>query len=350
MKEDNIAIDDWDLEDEEDTSPALYEHYAFTAGKGQEPLRVDKFLMNFVENATRNKVQQAAKQGNIFVNDLPVKANYRVKANDQVKVLLPHPPHNDLLVPENIPLNIVYEDDSLLVVNKPAGMVVHPGHGNYSGTLINGLVYHFENLPNNSSNRPGLVHRIDKDTSGLLVVAKTEEAMLHLTQQFFYKTTQREYIALVWGNIEEEEGTVRGHIGRHLKDRLQMDVFVDGSHGKEAVTHYKVLERFGYVTLISCKLETGRTHQIRVHLKHIGHTLFNDERYGGNKILKGTTFAKYKQFVENCFTLLPRQALHAKTLGFEHPLTHEFLSFDSEIPEDMQQCIEKWREYKNAIK
>lgn len=347
MKEDNIAIDDWDLEDEEEASPALYEHYAFTAGKGQEPLRVDKFLMNFVENATRNKVQQAAKQGNIFVNDLPVKANYRVKANDQVKVFLPHPPHNDLLVPENIPLNIVYEDDSLLVVNKPAGMVVHPGHGNYSGTLINGLVYHFENLPNNSSNRPGLVHRIDKDTSGLLVVAKTEEAMLHLTQQFFYKTTQREYIALVWGNIEEEEGTVRGHIGRHLKDRLQMDVFVDGSHGKEAVTHYKVLERFGYVTLISCKLETGRTHQIRVHLKHIGHTLFNDERYGGNKILKGTTFAKYKQFVENCFALLPRQALHAKTLGFEHPLTHEFLSFDSEIPQDMQQCIEKWREYKN---
>jgi len=307
---------------------------------------VDKFLMNFVENATRNKVQQAAKQGNIFVNGEPVKANHRVKANDVVKVLLSHPPHEDLLVPENIPLNIVYEDDALLVVNKPAGMVVHPGHGNYSGTLINALVYHFEHLPNNSSNRPGLVHRIDKDTSGLLVIAKTEEAMLHLTQQFFYKTTQREYIALVWGNIEEDEGTVRGHIGRHLKDRLQMDVFPDGSHGKEAVTHYKVLERFGYVTLVSCRLETGRTHQIRVHLKHIGHTLFNDERYGGDKILKGTTFAKYKQFVENCFAVLPRQALHAKTLGFEHPVTHEFMSFDSELPDDMQACIEKWRSYK----
>ena len=335
-----------DLEPDDEEAPELYEHYSFTACKGQEPLRVDKFLMNFVENATRNKVQQAAKQGNIFVNGEPVKANHRVKANDVVKVLLSHPPHEDLLVPENIPLNIVYEDDALLVVNKPAGMVVHPGHGNYSGTLINALVYHFDHLPNNSSNRPGLVHRIDKDTSGLLVVAKTEEAMLHLTQQFFYKTTQREYIALVWGNIEEDEGTVRGHIGRHLKDRLQMDVFPDGSHGKEAVTHYKVLERFGYVTLVSCRLETGRTHQIRVHLKHIGHTLFNDERYGGDKILKGTTFAKYKQFVENCFSVLPRQALHAKTLGFEHPVTHEFLSFDSELPDDMQACIEKWRSYK----
>lgn len=338
-----------DLEPDGEGAPSLYEHYSFTAGKGQEPLRVDKFLMNFVENATRNKVQQAAKQGNIFVNGEPVKSNHRVKANDEVKVLFPHPPHEDLLVPENIPLNIVYEDDSLLVVNKPAGMVVHPGHGNYSGTLINALVYHFENLPNNSSNRPGLVHRIDKDTSGLLVVAKTEEAMLHLTQQFFNKTTQREYIALVWGNIEEDEGTVYGHIGRHLKNRLQMDVFPDGSHGKEAVTHYKVLERFGYVTLISCKLETGRTHQIRVHLKHIGHTLFNDERYGGDKILKGTTFAKYKQFVENCFAVLPRQALHAKTLGFEHPITHKYLSFDSELPNDMQQCIEKWRNYKKSM-
>ena len=335
-----------DIEEDFEQGDELYEHYNFKAGKGQEPLRVDKFLMNFVENATRNKVQQAAKQGNIFVNGEPVKANHRVKANDVVKVLLSHPPHEDLLVPENIPLNIVYEDDALLVVNKPAGMVVHPGHGNYSGTLINALVYHFEHLPNNSSNRPGLVHRIDKDTSGLLVIAKTEEAMLHLTQQFFYKTTQREYIALVWGNIEEDEGTVRGHIGRHLKDRLQMDVFPDGSHGKEAVTHYKVLERFGYVTLVSCRLETGRTHQIRVHLKHIGHTLFNDERYGGDKILKGTTFAKYKQFVENCFSVLPRQALHAKTLGFEHPVTHEFMSFDSELPDDMQACIEKWRSYK----
>lgn len=332
---------DEDLEKEEE----LYEHYSFKAGKGQEPLRVDKFLMNFVENATRNKVQQAAKQGNIFVNGVAVRSNHRVKANDEVKVMFAHPPHEYLLTPENIPIDIVYEDDQLLVVNKPAGMVVHPGHGNYSGTLINALIYHFENLPNNSSNRPGLVHRIDKDTSGLLVIAKTEEAMLHLAQQFFNKTSEREYIALVWGNVEQDEGTIEGHIGRHLKDRLQMDVFPEGNYGKEAVTHYKVLERFGYVTLISCKLETGRTHQIRVHMKHIGHTLFNDERYGGNKILKGTTFAKYKQFVENCFDVLPRQALHAKTLGFEHPTTGDFLRFDSNLPEDMTRCIEKWRNY-----
>lgn len=334
-----------DLDKEEE----LYEHYSFKAGKGQEPLRVDKFLMNFVENATRNKVQQAAKQGNIFVNGIAVKSNHRVKANDEVKVMFAHPPHEYLLTPENLPINIVYEDDELLVVNKPAGMVVHPGHGNYSGTLINALIYHFGNLPNNSSNRPGLVHRIDKETSGLLVIAKTENAMNHLAQQFFLKTSEREYIALVWGNVQEDEGTVQGHIGRHLKDRLLMDVFPDGTHGKEAVTHYKVLERFGYTTLISCKLETGRTHQIRVHMKHIGHTLFNDERYGGNKILKGTTFAKYKQFVENCFEILPRQALHAKTLGFDHPTNGKFLRFDSELPEDMVKCIEKWRNYSKSV-
>lgn len=334
------------FDDEIEKDDELYEHYSFKAGKGQEPLRVDKFLMNFVENATRNKVQQAAKQGNIFVNGVAVKSNHRVKANDEVKVMFAHPPHEYLLTPENIPIDIVYEDDELLVVNKPAGMVVHPGHGNYSGTLINALVYHFENLPNNSSNRPGLVHRIDKNTSGLLVIAKTEESMLHLAQQFFHKTSEREYIALVWGDVQQDEGTITGHIGRHLKDRLQMDVFPDGSHGKEAITHYKVLERFGYVTLISCRLETGRTHQIRVHMKHIGHTLFNDERYGGDKILKGTTFAKYRQFVENCFDILPRQALHAKTLGFEHPVTGAFLRFSTELPEDMILCVEKWRKYK----
>lgn len=333
---------DDELEKDDDE---LYEHYSFKAGKGQEPLRVDKFLMNFVENATRNKIQQAAKAGNIFVNGIAVKQNHRVKANDEVKVMFEHPPHEYLLTPENIPLTIVYEDDQLLVVNKPAGMVVHPGHGNYSGTLINALIFHFDNLPNNSSDRPGLVHRIDKDTSGLLVVAKTENAMNHLTQQFFHKTSEREYVALVWGNVEQDEGTIKGHIGRHLKNRLQMDVFEDGSFGKEAVTHYKVLERFGYVTLISCRLETGRTHQIRAHMKHIGHTLFNDERYGGEKILKGTTFTKYKQFAENCFSTLPRQALHAKTLGFEHPTTKAFMRFNSELPDDMQQCIEKWRNY-----
>ncbi|MEL4308109.1 RluA family pseudouridine synthase [Joostella sp. CR20] len=331
--------DDFNQDDE------LYEHYSFTAGKGQEPLRVDKFLMNFIENATRNKIQQAAKNGNIYVNGTAVKSNHKVKANDEVKVLFEHPPHEYLLTPENIPLDIVFEDDTLLVVNKPAGMVVHPGHGNYSGTLINALIYHFDNLPLNSNERPGLVHRIDKDTSGLLVIAKTEEALAHLSKQFFNKTSEREYVALVWGNVEEDEGRVEGHIGRHPKNRLQMYVFPDGEHGKEAVTHYKVIERFGYVTLVSCKLETGRTHQIRVHMKHIGHTLFNDERYGGEKILKGTTFTKYKQFVENCFKILPRQALHAKTLGFEHPVTGEFLRFDSEIPEDMQQCFEKWRGY-----
>lgn len=323
----------------------LYEHYSFTAGKGQEPLRIDKFLMNFIENATRNKIQQAAKQGNIFVNGQAVKQNHRVKANDLVKVMFAHPPHEYLLTPENIPLNIVFEDSQVLVVNKPAGLVVHPGHGNYSGTLINALIYHFENLPNNSSNRPGLVHRIDKDTSGLLVIAKTENAMTHLSEQFFLKTSEREYIALVWGNILNDEGTITGHIGRHLKDRLLMAVFEDGSHGKEAITHYKVLERFGYVTLVSCRLETGRTHQIRAHFSHIGHPLFNDERYGGNKICKGTTFAKYKQFVENCFSILPRQALHAKTLGFTHPTTGEFLRFNTEIPSDMEACIEKWRNY-----
>lgn len=330
-----------------DNDNELYEHYSFTAEKGQQPLRVDKFLMNFIENATRNKIQAAAKEGSIQVNGTAVKASYKVKPFDEVKVLLTHPPYEYLLVPEDIPIDIVYEDDELLVVNKPAGMVVHPGHGNYSGTLINALTYHFDNLPKNANERPGLVHRIDKDTSGLLVVAKTEDTMAHLAKQFFDKTSQREYIAMVWGDVIEDEGTIEGHIGRHPKNRLQNTVFKgeDEDKGKEAITHYKVLERFGYVTLVSCKLETGRTHQIRVHMKHIGHTLFNDERYGGNAILKGTTFTKYKQFVENCFKLLPRQALHAKTLGFVHPKTGKNLSFSSDLPEDMQLCIEKWRTY-----
>ncbi|NER18414.1 RluA family pseudouridine synthase [Spongiivirga citrea] len=329
----------------EEANQELYEHYRFVADKGQNPLRVDKYLMNLIENVTRNKVQAAAKSGNIFVNDTPVKQNYKVKGGDVVKVLFEHPPYEFLLVPENIPIDIVYEDDELLVVNKPAGMVVHPGHGNYSGTLINALTFHFENLPKNSSDRPGLVHRIDKDTSGLLVVAKTEHAMTHLAKQFFDKSSTREYVALVWGNVDEDEGTVEGFIGRHPKNRMQNTVFEDESQGKPAVTHYKVLERLGYVTLVSCKLETGRTHQIRVHMKHIGHTLFNDERYGGEKILKGTTFTKYKQFVDNCFKILPRQALHAKTLGFEHPITGKWLEFNTDIPEDMQKCIDKWRDY-----
>lgn len=330
-----------------DSSEDLYEHYAFTVDKGQQALRIDKYLMNFVENATRNKIQAAAKSGNIFVNDKAVKANYKVKPNDLISVKFEHPPHEYLLVAENIDLDIVYEDEALIVVNKPAGMVVHPGHGNYSGTLINALIYHFDNLPNNSSNRPGLVHRIDKDTSGLLVVAKNEESMAHLSSQFAAKTSEREYIALVWGNIEEDEGTIEGHIGRHPKNRLQNTVYLgeEIDKGKPAVTHYKVIERFSYVTLVSCRLETGRTHQIRVHMKHIGHTLFNDERYGGHQILKGTTFTKYRQFVDNCFKVLPRQALHARTLGFEHPVSGEFMSFNSDIPADIQQCIEKWRSY-----
>lgn len=330
----------------------LHEHFRFVADKGQNPLRVDKFLMNRIENATRNRIQKAAKEGNIFVNDIAVKPNYKVKANDVVTVLFEHPPYELLLTPEDIPLDIVFEDEEVIVVNKPAGMVVHPGHGNYSGTLINALVYHFENLPKNSNERPGLVHRIDKDTSGLLVVAKTENTMTHLSKQFFDKTTQREYLALVWGNVEVDQGTIEGHIGRHPKNRLQNTVF-EGEDadikGKPAVTHYSVVERLGYVTLVSCQLETGRTHQIRVHLKHIGHTLFNDERYGGDKILKGTHFSKYKQFVENCFKTLPRQALHAKTLGFEHPVTGELLQFEAPLPDDMAHCIEKWRNYSKHV-
>ena len=333
-----------DIQEEDD----LFEHFKVEVPKGQALLRIDKFLMGFIQNATRNKIQNAATNGDIYVNDVPVKSNYKVKPLDVVRIMLTHPPYDNTILPENIPLNIVYEDDSLLVINKPPGLVVHPGHGNYTGTLVNALAYHFDNLPLNSSERPGLVHRIDKDTSGLLVVAKTEMAMTHLAKQFEAKTSEREYIALVWGNVKEDEGTIEGNIARHVKDRMQMAVFKDPEIGKPAVTHYKVLERLGYVTLISCKLETGRTHQIRVHLKHIGHTLFNDERYGGNLILKGTTFTKYKQFIDNCFKTLPRQALHAKTLGFEHPVTKEFIQFDTEIPNDMQECINKWRNYTNS--
>lgn len=326
----------------------LFEHYRFDVPKGQAFLRIDKYLMLMVPNATRNKIQNAATNGDIYVNDVTVKSNYKVKPLDVIRIMLSHPPFENRVDPEDIPLDIVYEDDALLLINKPANFVVHPGHGNYTGTLVNALAFHFENLPLNSSERPGLVHRIDKDTTGLLVVAKTEAAMTHLAKQFEDKTSEREYVALVWGNVKEEEGTITGNIARHVKDRMQMSVFADPEIGKHAVTHYKVLERFGYVTLISCKLETGRTHQIRVHLKHIGHTLFNDERYGGNLILKGTTFTKYKQFIDNCFKTLPRQALHAKTLGFVHPVTGEMMRFDTEIPKDMADCIEKWRNYSKS--
>ena len=329
----------------QDQDKSLYEHYAFTADSGQQPLRVDKFLMNRIENATRNKIQQAAKAGSVHVNDLAVKSNYKVKGGDKVQVLFAHPPYENLLVGEDIPLDIVYEDDALVVVNKVAGMVVHPGHGNYSGTLLNALLHHFESLPLNANKRPGLVHRIDKDTSGLLVIAKTEQAMTHLAKQFFDKTSARSYLALVWGDVLDDKGTIEGHIGRDPKNRLLMTVFPDGDHGKEAITHYEVVERFGYTTLLRCQLETGRTHQIRAHLRSIGHTLFSDARYGGDHILKGTTFTKYKQFVDNCFKLLPRQALHAQTLGFEHPVTGKPMSFEAPLPNDILTALEKWRHY-----
>ena len=328
-----------ELEDE------LYEHFRFDVPKGQLLLRIDKFLMNLIPNATRNKIQNAATSGDIYVNDIPVKSNYKVKPLDVVRILLTHPPFENRVDPEDIPLDIVYEDAALLLINKPAGLVVHPGHGNYTGTLVNALAFHFENLPMNSSERPGLVHRIDKDTTGLLVIAKTEAAMSHLAKQFEAKTSEREYIAMVWGNVKDDVGTIEGNIARHVKDRMQMAVFADPEIGKPAITHYKVLERFGYVTLVSCILETGRTHQIRVHMKHIGHPLFNDARYGGDLILKGTTFTKYKQFIDNCFKILPRQALHAKTLGFTHPTTGEMMRFDTELPQDMKDVIEKWRGY-----
>ena len=329
---------------------SLFEHFSFLVDKGQTPLRIDKYLMNFVENATRTKIQAAAKNGSIEVNGNIVKSNYRVKPLDEIKVKFEYPPHENLLVAENIVLDIFYEDDDLVVINKPAGMVVHPGHGNYSGTLINGLIYHFENLPKNSSKRPGLVHRLDKDTSGLLVVAKNDNSMVHLSNQFANKISKREYIAMVWGNVKDDSGKIDNYIGRNPKNRLQNIVLDEDSiaGGKRAITNYEVISRMNYVSLVKCTLKTGRTHQIRVHMKHIGHTLFNDERYGGDMILKGTTFTKYKQFVDNCFNLLPRQALHAKTLGFTHPTTGKFMEFDSDLPVDFKSCIEKWENYSSV--
>ena len=323
-----------------------FEHYKFIADKGQNPLRVDRFLMNFVEFATRNKIQQSVKAGNVRVNDKVVKSNHKVKGGDVVTIVLDYPKETNELLPQDIPIIINYEDDDLLIVNKEAGMVVHPGFGNYDGTLVNALAFHFQNLPNmGEEERPGLVHRIDKNTSGILVVAKTERAMTILAKKFEDRDLNRKYIALVWGDVKEDEGTITGNIGRSLKNRKVMDVFPDGEYGKYAVSHYKVLERFGYTTLVECKLETGRTHQIRAHFKSIGHTLFNDEEYGGDAILKGTTFTKYKQFVQNCFKICPRQALHAKSLGFEHPTTKKEVFFDSDLADDMQELIEKWRKY-----
>jgi len=325
----------------------LFEHYRIEVDPGQKPLRIDKFLVNRIENASRSKIQSAADAENILVNQKPVKSNYKVKSNDIISIVMAYPPREIELIPENIPLNIVYEDDQLVIVNKEPGMVVHPSYGHYSGTLVNAMMYHLKDLPlyNTGDKRPGLVHRIDKNTSGLLVIAKTEQALNKLAKQFFDKTTERRYYALVWGTFKEKEGTITGHIGRNIKNRKVMHVFPDGSQGKHAVTHYKVLKELGYITLIECKLETGRTHQIRVHFQYIGHPLFNDFEYGGDQILKGTTFTKYKQFVQNCFKILPRQALHAKTLGFMHPSTGEFMRFESELPEDMTQVIEKWKRY-----
>lgn len=336
-----------ELGNEENEEDELFEHYRFKADPGQEILRIDKFLMDRLPNTSRNKIQFAAKNGNVLVNTSTVKPNYRVKPGDEISIVMPYPVREIELIPENIPIEITYEDEYLAVVNKPSNMVVHPAYGNYTGTLVNAMVYHFENLPYRTQDyygRPGLVHRLDKHTTGLMVIAKTEHALSHLAKQFADRTTERRYNALVWGDVETD-GTITGNIGRSLKNRKMMAVFPDGDFGKHAVTHYKVLERFGLVTLVECKLETGRTHQIRAHFKHIGHPLFNDNEYGGDKIVRGTTHSKYKQFIENCFSLIPGQALHAKTLGFKHPYTSETLQFDSELVEGFQKVIQKWKIY-----
>ena len=335
-----------------ESSEELYEHHRLKADVGQEILRIDKFLMTRLPNVSRSRLQAIAKTGNLLVNGKPVKSNYKVKANDDISVVLPYPVRETELVPEDMPLDIAYEDDTLVVVNKPSNMVVHPGYGNYTGTLLNGIVYHFDSLPQREDyfGRPGLVHRIDKHTTGLLVIAKTEHALTHLAKQFFDRTSDRRYWALVWGDVEEDEGTITGNIGRSQKNRKVFRVYEeDEGYGKHAVTHYKVIERFRYVTLVECKLETGRTHQIRVHFKHIGHPLFHDLEYGGDKIIKGTTFTKYKQFIDNCFQLIPGQALHAKTLGIEHPETGEWKDFNSELPDGFLKLLEKWRAYSRNL-
>ncbi len=333
----------------EDHNEALYERFSFTIDKGQEPLRIDKFLMQRIENATRNKLQQGIKDGMVLVNGKEVSPNYKIKPHDEIVVFSDDHPDQSDVVPEQMPLNIVFEDEHLMIINKPAGMVVHPGSGNYSGTLLNGVAWYLQQqnpgLTEESLPRFGLVHRIDKNTSGLLVLAKTDVAMRNLAKQFFDHTIQRQYVALVWGDIVEDKGTIVAHVGRHQRFRKLFTAYPDGDFGKEAITHYEVLERFNYVTLVRCILETGRTHQIRVHMKHLGHPLFSDDFYGGDRIVKGTVYTKYKQFVENCFAICPRQALHAQTLGFEHPVTKEKLFFETDLPEDIANVIEKWRKY-----
>jgi 23S rRNA pseudouridine1911/1915/1917 synthase len=334
-------------EDELVEQQDLFEHYRFTVDPGQSLLRIDRYLSARIENISRTRIQNAANAGNILVNNNPVKPSYKVKPDDIVQIVLPNPPREIELIPENIPIKIIYEDDDLIVVNKESGMVVHPAYGNYRGTLVNALMWHFKDLPLFSTGelRPGLVHRIDKNTSGILVVAKNELALNRLSRQFYERTTDRLYTAIVWGVPDPPEGTITGHVGRNTRDRKIMQVFPDGSKGKPAVTHYKVTYDLGYISVIECKLETGRTHQIRVHFSFIKHPLFNDDEYGGDRILKGTTFSKYQQFVKNCFKILPRQALHAKSLAFDHPVSGKRLSFTSVLPEDMQMVLDKWREY-----
>lgn len=333
----------------DELSEELYERMSLTVDKGQEPLRIDKFLTARLEGVSRNKIQQAITGGRVSVNGKAVTSNYKIKPGDELVLYSDRESHGEEIVPQPIPLHIVYEDADILIINKPVGLVVHPGSGNKDGTLINGVAWHLmqgrPDLTEASLPRFGLVHRIDKNTSGLMVLAKTEKAVSSLAREFYDHSIHRQYIALAWGDLQQDAGTIRAHVGRHLRFRKMFDAYPEGDHGKEAVTHYKVLERFGYVTLLQCELETGRTHQIRVHLKHIGHPLFNDELYGGDNIVKGTVFTKYKQFVDNCFALCPRHALHAKTIGFIHPGTRKPVRFDSEIPTDMAMVIEKWRNY-----
>jgi len=339
--------------DTPDNNDELYERFSIVIDKGQEPLRIDKFLVNRIEGATRNKVQQAINTGMVTVNGKEIRPNYKIKPQDAIIVFSDMSPEETDVVPEKMELDIVYEDEDLMIINKPAGMVVHPGSGNYSGTLLNGVAYYLKQqnpaLSEDVLPRFGLVHRIDKNTSGLLVLAKTDKAMRQLAKQFFDHTIHRQYVTLVWGDVSNDKGTIVAHVGRHLRFRKQFEAYPEGDHGKEAITHYKVAERFGYVTLVECMLETGRTHQIRVHMKYIGHPLFNDDFYGGDKIVKGTVFAKYKQFVDNCFQICPRQALHAKTLGFVHPSTGKELFFEAPLPDDMKLVIEKWRNYARPI-
>jgi 23S rRNA pseudouridine1911/1915/1917 synthase len=340
-----IKISDLEPSDE------LYEHQRITCDKNQSSIRIDKFLIDKLDKVSRSRIQNAISIGCILVNEKPVKSNYKIRPGDEISLVLPsNPNESEDLMPENIPLDIHYEDEHLMVINKPPGLVVHPGVGNHSGTLVNALLFHFQQhqlpvMKGNSADRPGLVHRIDKDTSGLILIAKNDYAMTHLSKQFYDHTIDREYVALVWGDVKSEKGTITGNIGRHEKDRLQMTVFQDEVLGKHAVTHYEVIEKMYYVTMVKCKLETGRTHQIRVHMKHIGHTLFNDERYGGDRILKGTLYSKYKQFVDNCFSIMPRQALHARSLGFVHPTTGQNMFFETPIPDDFNRLLDKWRAY-----